>query len=234
MQAEGYRIGVLDEGDATAVTALYAFVHGRTPEGHLAFRRPEEFAALFADPDSLVAVGAWWGTALAAYSLCRRSSVIPYDPQPFLDLIHRAGGSIYLGMGTVVHPSHEGRLLMARLMATRGEELKARNACHVLGLAAIGNLPSIANILRAGAILVGFSRDETAMNYIGYGGLFQPSVNHGAPRMAVAQDDFAAQQELFSQGQVIVAMNRGGSGERYFDFLPLLPETLRITGASAL
>jgi len=224
VQAEGYRIEVLEEGAAAEVAALYAFVRGRAPEGHLALRQPEDFGALFADPDSLVAVGAWWGENLAAYSLCRKSSVIPYDPQPFLTLIRPAGGDVYLGMGTVVHPQHEGRLLMARLMAMRGEALKARGARHVLGLAAIGNLPSIASILRAQAVLVGLSRDETAMNYIGYGGVLQAAVDHGAMPTAISLGDLAAQRGMFSQGQVIVAVNRTASGERYFDFLPLLAE----------
>jgi hypothetical protein len=89
----------------------------------------------------------------------------------------------------------------------------------VIGLAAIDNLSSLANILRSGGLLVAFARDETAMNYVGYAGFLRAQAE--APPRVLACDDFAGQAQLFAEGLVITEMKRSPSGRRNFLFRPM-------------
>jgi len=216
-----YQFSALATEDLDDILGLYATVSASAPEGHLASRSREDFRAVLGDSAEAVAVGARQEGRLAAYSICRRCRAIPYDRAPLLDRIDPLRSRVYLGMGTVVHPRHEGRMLMARLMALRGEALRRLAADHVLGLVAVDNLASIASILRAGALLTGFSRDETAMNYVGYAGIFRELVSDQSAATPVACADLESQRAAVASGSVIRSMRRQRDDQRVFDFVPL-------------
>lgn len=214
---------VLGAADAGSVYALYDLVDRLTPYGFLARRKLADFEGAFADPDSIVAVGVRKEGRLIAYSICRRATRLPYPDNFFLSRIDPAITPLYVGMGTVVLPDFQGHLLMAQMLGLRRRLLVERRVHHMAGLVAIDNLLSIGNLLRAGAALLGFQEDETAMNYIAYGGDMLSRLDRKSISIAVPVGDRAQQAQLFESGHVAFALRPGKMKQRDVLFLPLIP-----------
>jgi len=177
-------------------------------------RTLEDFEEALGSTETTVAVGSWVSGGLVAYSICRRSDRNPYSDVAYLEDIDPANSQLWIGLGTVVHPDFEGRLLMARLLNHRREILAKLNVEHEVGLAAVGNLSSIASIVRAGGILVGLARDENALNYVAYrGNLLNSTQFHGDPA-PVNWTDIDGLQKLFRSGRVATDLERKGERQR--------------------
>jgi hypothetical protein len=164
----------LDEVDA--IFDLYQVARSISPYGYLAVRTKDDYRELFRDPDSVIGAGIKHGGKLIAYSICHRLTVNPYRDNPLLRSVDATTSAIYHGDGTVVHPAYQGRRLSHKLFRQRKEQMAARQIDHMLGLIAIDNMPSIGNALISGAMLIGFTNDETAMNYLAYRGRLQARV----------------------------------------------------------
>ena len=214
---------VLDAADAGSVYALYKLVDRLTPFGFLARRKLADFESAFADPDSMVAVGVREEGRLIAYSICQRATCSPYPDNLFLSRIDPAVTPLYVGMGTVVLPDFQGHRLMAQMLDLRRKLLFERQVHHIAGLVAIDNLLSIGNLLRAGAALLGFHEDETAMNYIAYGGDMLSSLNRKSIIITMPVGDREQQAQLFASGHVAFALRPGKTKQRNMQFLPLIP-----------
>ncbi|MEP7172937.1 MAG: hypothetical protein ABI705_05540 [Aestuariivirga sp.] len=202
---------------------MYDLVNRLTPQGFLARRHLADFEDAFADPDSTVAVGVRNEGRLIAYSICQRAPQSPYPENLFLSKIGPAVSSFYVGMGTVVDPSFQGRLLMAKMLGLRRRLLVERGIHHMAGLVAIDNLLSIGSILRTGAALVGFQADETAMNYIAYGGERLSRLERQSGSVAVPVGATDQQAQMFDSGHVAVELRPGRATQRDLLFLPLIP-----------
>jgi hypothetical protein len=214
---------VLDAADAGSAYALYSLVDRLTPYGFLARRKLADFEGAFADPDSLVAVGVRKEGRLIAYSICRRAMRPPYPGNLFLSRIDPAITPLYVGIGTVVLPDFQGHLLMAQMLGLRRRLLFERRVHHVAGLVAIDNVLSIGNLLRAGAALLGFHEDETAMNYIAYGGDMLSRLDRKSISIAVPVGDRKQQARLFDNGHIAFSLRPGKMKQRDMLFLPLIP-----------
>ena len=213
---------VLDAADASSVFELHSQIGQVTPHGYLAPRQASDFERAFADPCSIAAVGVRKDGQLIAYSICQRAFTLPYPENPHLSKIDLTITPLYVGMGTVVHPDFEGRLLMAQMLGLRRKLLIERRIRHVVGLVAIGNLKSIGNLLRVGAALLGFSEDETAMNYIAYGGEMLSRLDRQTGNIMVSTDDVGRQEGMFNTGHVASGLRPDTKKQREFLFLPLI------------
>ena len=213
---------VLDAADTGSVYALYNLVDRLTPYGFLARRKLADFQSAFADPDSIVAVGVRKEGKLIAYSICRRATCLPYPDNLFLSRIDPAVTPLYVGMGTVVDPDFQGHLLMAQMLDLRRRLLFERRVHHMAGLVAIDNLVSIGNLLHAGAALLGFQKDETAMNYIAYGGNMLSRLDRKSISIALPVGDREQQAQLFDSGHVAFSLQPGRMKQRNMLFLPLI------------
>jgi len=220
IELQEYLIERLNREDVLSVTSLYQRVREAAPFGYLASRDIHQFEQLLAHPESVIAVGARFGGELIAYSLCRLSETNPYDSNPVLDRLFRCGGPIYSGMGTVVSPAHEGKLLMARMLKLRAEMLKERSARNVIGLVDVRNLPSLVSILRSGGILVGYQRDETSLNYVAAGAGVDSGIGiePGNHDRLVDVSNLGEQAGLFADGLVAFEMKRLPDGSRCLRF----------------
>lgn len=216
--SENYCIEELSSADTLTVSELYQSVSESVPYGFLASRNREDFAEALSDPSRVVAVGVRYGRQLVAYSICRYSEKNPYSRHFILDNLFENGGPIYVGMGTVVLPKHEGKLLMARMLKLRADLLKERAARNVVGLVAVENLPSMVSILRANGLFVGFHRDETSLNYVAVGGGEESGIMLGKVNEIATIDDLDSQSQLFSQGLVGHKIERLADGRRNLVF----------------
>ena len=214
---------VLDAADSGSVYALYNVAERLTPYGFLARRELAEFENAFADPDSIIAVGVRKEGRLIAYSICQRAKRLPYPDNFFLSKIDPVVTPLYVGMGTVVHPDFQGRLLMTQMLGLRRKLLVERQVHHMAGLVAIDNLLSIGSLLRAGAALLGFQEDETAMNYIAYGGEMLSRLERQSRSVAVPVGDTEQQSQMFDSSHVAFALRPGRMKQRNLLFLPLIP-----------
>ena len=216
----GYELGNLAQSDAEDIYALYLTAQATAPYGHLAARALADFESELSQPDTVAAIGARHNGQLVAYSICVRIDNPPYPDCLFLRHIDREAEPIYGGMGTVVDPRHEGRLLMARLLDLRRAVLLNRSVRHMVGLVDVTNTASIASILRSGAILVGFANDETSLNYIAYGGKLKELISASFPLQWAPLNDLVAQQRLFADATVAVSLKRSEAGSRELGFAP--------------
>jgi hypothetical protein len=208
-------LGIRDVGE---VYELYSTVQQSTSLGFLAQRTLEDFARMLGDEANAVALGVRDGERLVGYTLCRRSFDHPYPNVVCLRSIDPEGTVFYSGMGTVISPEYHGRFLTQRLFAARQKVLLRRGVQHMVGLVDIGNYASIANILRAGACLAGFARDQTSLNYVAYGGILHRRGGGSAPVLSVDIEDCAAQREQFDAGSVVTSLNRSSRLQRQLGF----------------
>jgi hypothetical protein len=213
-----YEIRTLGPADYPSVHALYAGVMDRTPKGFLALRTCEQFQEALSTPDRTVAVGGYYQGKLIAYSICRMAADNPYPECAFMATIDPRT-PIYVGMGTVVDPAHEGRLLV-RLLSLRIKLLRERGIVNVAGLVAVDNIASIARILRASGYLVGLTPDATGMNFIAYSGEALRQRPHGE-YTRVALNAQSRQEELFAIRQVAFELTSRSSGQRELTFSPI-------------
>ena len=215
-----YELAILTRSDVEDIYALYLAAQAAAPYGHLAVRSLTDFNSELAEADNVAAVGARHKGQLIAYSICAKVDDVLYPDCLFLRHINPAVEPVYAGMGTVVDPRHEGRLLMARLLELRRSVLRSRSVRHMVGLVDVTNIASIASILRSGAFLVGFATDETSLNYIAYGGKLQELVSYSSKMQWTALGDRSAHEEMFAAGNVAKDIKRDGAESRELGFLP--------------
>lgn len=211
-KAEGTRFLRLGPEDASAVLALYSKVYARAPNGHLARRGATAIRRLLSDGSAGLGIGAWSESdeRLKAYSLCKKAEGPTYPGAPILAGL---GTDLWVGHGTVVDQTHEGRFLMARLLTARTAALKSIGAIHSAGLIAIENTASLAAALRAGGRIVGLEHDDNCLNFVCYGG---PLVSGGTfgGEIEVIPNDAARIEQLIESRYIGTALRRKKSGER--------------------
>ena len=219
----------LSSDDIGQIFALYTLAQSATPHGFLATRSKDYFREIIRKPDEVIAIGIRDKERLIAYSICHRVTTNPYSEYSLLSTIKPATCTVYHGDGTVVDPEYLGRRLAMRLFQVRLEEMIARRIDHMISLVAVDNLASIGNSLLAGAILVGFARDETAMNYILYVGTLSDRLNLHATPIEVVGTDQKKLKRLFAEGYAVCGLGRPtsgpgsprDSGARLFRLLPV-------------
>lgn len=219
---------VLTLDDVEEIFALYQQARTTTPYGFVAIRTEDDYRALFSDAESVIATGVRDNGRLIAHSICHRLSRNPYTDNPILGSIDAAKERMYHGDGTSVHTDYQGRMLAKRMFKLRQREIEARRIEHMVGLVAVDNLVSIGNVLHSGTLLVGFARDETAMNYLVYGGRLNARLRTDAMPIDVDWKDHELQRSLFERRHAVCGLARGprrptpGSDRpRQFSFLPI-------------
>jgi hypothetical protein len=222
---------VLDSADAANLYELYKMTDSLTPYGFLARRQLADFEKALVDPNSTVAVGVRKEGRLIAYSICRRATRLPYPGNFFLSRIDPAVTPLYIGMGTVVHPDFQGHLLMTQMLGLRRRLLAERKVLHMAGLVAVDNFLSIGILLRADAALLGFQEDETAMNYIAYGGEMLSRLEPQSDSIAVPVGDMERQAQMFDSGHIAFALRPGKMKQCDILFRPLIPSKT-LTGST--
>jgi hypothetical protein len=205
---EKLSVELLSDLHVESVHRLYSVCAASAPLGFLATRSRVDFDDLLADPENTVAVGAWEGDVLVAYSICHQIRRNPYPNVKILGSLEGGSQTIYQGDGTVVRPGYRGRLLMQRLYQMRRRQLENRKVDHSVGLVSIGNVDSLGNVLIAGGLLVGFADDESGENYVGYAGRLAPGLLDGASPVIVRFGDRDRQRELFDGLSPVRSMAR--------------------------
>ena len=193
--------------DVDEIFALYELLWASTTYGFMAIRTKEDYRALFRQSE-VIATGVRDNGRLIAYSVFHRLTDNPYKDNPILGAIDPGTSKIYHGDGSSVHPDYQGRRLGQRLAQIRGAEMAERQAEHLVGLVAVDNLLSVGNILHAGGLLVGFARDETAMNYIAYGGRLESALKLEHQAVDVGWQDFDKQRALFENRHAAFRLKR--------------------------
>ena len=220
---------LLSSDDLDEISGLHELSRSTTPYGFLAARAKDDFREIFRRPDDVIAAGIRDNGRLVAYSICHRVSKIPYSDNALLSEIEPKTSIVYHGDGTVVHPNYQGRAIAQRIARLRMEQIAARRIDHVLGLIAVDNIASIGNAVLAGALLVGFARDETALNYVAYAGRFRERLRSDALPIIVGWTDHDRQRRLFAERRVVSEFHRrappgipgaGANGDRQFGFRP--------------
>ena len=207
------QIASLQGDEADAVWALYQRVQATTRFGFLAQRQLADFVQIVTGQTPGVAVGAFKNGILLGYSFSR---LLRADT-PLARIFGFDAATAYEGMGSAIDAQINGRLIMARMLALRGQIESGKGGAHVVGLIDTANLASVANVLRSGGVLVGTRRDATSLNYVAYGGVLvqrQPDV---APETEVLVTELEAQRRLFGAGWAANGLRRKGS-EQIFSF----------------
>jgi ribosomal protein S18 acetylase RimI-like enzyme len=202
----------LSADDVDAIFALYEAARTGSPYGHLAIRSKDDYRRLFADPDDVIATGVRDEGRLVAYSMCHRVRDNPYRDNFLLGDVDPGRSVIFHGDGTVVDPAYQGRRLGHRIFRLRERQMAERGIDHMVALVATDNLLSIGNALLSGAMLIGFARDETALNYLVYGGRLSGRVQQGGNPAKVEWRDQPAQERLFAAGHVACGLDRASPG----------------------
>ena len=210
-------IVALGPDHADAVWALYRQVQAVAPHGFLAQRQPADFAQVLAGQTPGVAVGAFVGGQLQGYSFSRLMAA----DHPLSRAFGFASGTAFEGMGSAIAPQISGRLIMARMLALRGQIETTKGGAHVVGLIDTANLASVANVLRSGGVLVGTRRDATSMNYVGYGGVWVQGKRAEGAGTDVPVGDLDAQRHLFAQGWAATGLRRSGE-DHVLAFFPFV------------
>jgi hypothetical protein len=218
MSSSTITVVTLGVRDVDEVYELYSAVQQSTLFGFLAERTLEDFADVLGDEANSVSIGVRDGERLVGYTLCRRSFDHPYPDVVCLRSIDPESTVLYSGMGTVIHPELHGRFLTQRLFAARQQVCLRRGVQHMVGLVDVGNFASIANILRAGACLAGFARDQTSLNYIAYGGMLHRRAEEGGPVLSVDMADHVTQRARFDAGLAVTSLNRSSRLQRQLGF----------------
>jgi GNAT superfamily N-acetyltransferase len=221
---------LLSFGDVDELFALYELARSVTPYGFLAIRSKDHFREIFREPENVIGTGLRDNGRLVGYSICHRVATNPYPESALLSVIQPKRDILFQGDGWVVHPDYQGRRLGRRLFELRSQQMNERQVDHMLGLAAIDNVSSISSALHAGALLVGFARDETALNYIVYAGRLCKRLIPNVPPIMISHSDHNEQNRLFGQRHAICDVGRpsrfalGASrddAEFQFYFLPV-------------
>jgi hypothetical protein len=192
----------LGPDDVEEVFALHSLCLSLSPHGYLTPRTRYDYEALLSDSENVFCTGFRNNGRLVAHSTCHRVTSNPYWENPVLAAIDPATRSSFQGDGTVVHPDHRKRRLASQLLRRRHEEMAAHGIDQIFYLIAIDNFASI-NLLFPGVLLVGFMPDETAMNYIVYGGKLRANVHADEQAVMVDWRDHARQQQLFEERCVV-------------------------------
>jgi GNAT superfamily N-acetyltransferase len=229
-KARSFQTVLLSSDDVDEVFALYQLARSVTPHGFLAIRTKDDYRKIFQNPKHMVGLGIKDADRLIAYSVCHRIIANPHVNNPILSSIDATLRTVYHGDGHVIHPGYQGRGIGRQLLQFRSRQLADRGVQHYLALVAVDNLPSIGNIRNAGSMLVGFARDETALNYIVYSGCVRERVMTNALPVLVSYRDRNQQNRLFAQRHVICDVSHpagfelGASrddSEIQFHFLPV-------------
>lgn len=199
---------LLSSDDIDDIFSLYGICRADTPYGFLAVRTIDDFRELFRNPTDVIGTGMRDNGKLIAYSICHRVATNPYPDNPLLSAIEPQTDIVYHGDGTVVHPAYQGRILARRVVRLRRQQIADRRIAHVLGLIAVDNIVSIGNAVLAGALLVGFARDETSLNYIGYAGSLRDRLRKDVMPLTVRRDDHERQQHLFTKRNVVCGLSQ--------------------------
>jgi hypothetical protein len=214
---------LLTHDDVGEIFALYELSRTSTSYGFLAIRNEDDYRVLFEHAERVVATGVRDNGRLIAHSICHRLMRNPYEQNAILSSIDASRERMFHGDGTSVHPDYQGRRLAQRLFKLRQREIETNRIEHMVGLVAVDNLVSIGNVLHAGALLVGFVRDETAMNYLVYAGRLQANLTMGSPPLEVDWQDHETHASLFERRHAVCGLARAvAEGEgRKFHFLPM-------------
>ncbi len=200
---------LLSPDDVDDVYGLYELSRSISPYGHLAVRTKDDYRELFREPGNVIGTGIRDNGQLVAHSICHRLTANPYRDNPVLAAIDPATSTVFHGDGTVVHPDYQGRHISQRIFRLRVEQMAERRIEHFVALIAIDNIVSIGNALLSGAILVGFRRDETAMNFVVYSGRLAQQV----PRQCTASSGRSHERKPSSSSEgaagCCCAFNRG-------------------------
>jgi GNAT superfamily N-acetyltransferase len=217
--------------DVDEIFALYELARSVTPYGFLANRSKNDYRRILHIPEDIIGLGIKDGDRLIAYSIWHRIAANPYPQNLVLSAIDVTAATVFHSGGSAVHPEYQGRGLGRRLFEIRLQQMKERRIDHCLGLSAVENLPSIRSVLRAGSLIVGFARDETALNYIVYTGHLRERLMSDVPPVTVSSMDHNQQDQLFAQRHAICglshpgvsepASSQHGGGECQFRFLPV-------------
>lgn len=220
----------LSAADVDAIFELYLAARSSSPYGHLAIRSKEDYHRLFREPDDVIATGIKDQGRLIAYSICHRLKENPYQGNLLLADIDPAASTMFHGDGTFVAPAYQGRQLGHRIFRLREQQMAEHQIDHMVALAATDNLTSIGIALLSGAILVGFARDATALNYIIYGGRLRSNLQSDAAPVKIDWQDLEGQKRLFAKHNVICQLDRPASAalrdksqDRSFVFRPWHP-----------
>ena len=211
-------------GDVEEILVLYEIAKSVAPFGFMATRSKEEYLELFAH--GAIGVGLRDAGRLISYAIAHRLDHNPYPDVPLLSGIDPAVQQVYHGHGWTVHPQYRNRGLGQQLFEIRFQRMAEMKVDHFFGLAAVDNLSSVGGVLRAGAIVVGFAADETAMNYIVYWGHLRERLRRDLPPIAVDPGDHKEQERLFMLRHAGCRLLRPSSGERQasaelrIEFLP--------------
>jgi hypothetical protein len=224
-----FEVTALSASDVDDIYALYALTRSTTPHGFLALRTKHDFHNIFTNPQDSIGTGIRHQGQLIAYSICHRLTRNPYPISPVLSLIDATTSRVYHGDGTVVDPAFQGRTLARRISRLRRQQIRERHIDHLFGLIAVDNIVSIGNAMLAGALLSGFLRDETALNYIAYAGRFCDKLRTDAASVTVGLKNQEQQRRLFTEGKVACNLIQSSSlgpsasmtgGERLLAFVP--------------
>jgi GNAT superfamily N-acetyltransferase len=147
---------------------------------------------------------------------------------------------VYHGAGIVVHPDFQRLGIGTRLLQLRSQQLSERRVDHCFGLTAVDNLRSIASQLRAGCLLAGFARDQTAMNYVVYWSRHLQGLTTDAAPALVPVTERRLQRRLFQQRHVICGLSQTArepnvpcaGANHQFEFLPFNPPRADKTGSN--
>lgn len=215
-EAGSLTLARIERAHAAEMWALHNFARRRAPHGFLAVRKREELEGIVTGDVPGVAVGAYVNNRLVGYSLSRRLS----EDKPLTAAMRFQDENAYMGLGTAILPEWTGRILMARLLRLRGAyEIEAGGA-HVVGLIDVRNLASVANALRAGAVLVGSLRDATSLNWVAYSGRWFDQGVTRSGRAFAALHDIELQGRLFSRDWGAVGLQARPDRRLLFARLP--------------
>jgi hypothetical protein len=229
-EANRLQVVLLSLNDVDEIFSLYRLCRVATPYGFLAIRSENDFREIFRNPENVIGTGIRDDGRLIAYSICHRIATNPYPDNPVLSAIEFQTATVYHGDGTAVHPDYHGRMLARRIARLRRQQIADRRVDHVLGLIAVDNIMSIGNVVLAGVLLVGFARDETALNYIAYSGSFRDKLGTDRVPLIVRWNDQEQQQRLFAQQYVVCDLTQpravdhsvaDSMDERQFTFRPM-------------
>lgn len=206
----------LGPDDASALWSLHSYARSHAPSGFLAARKRETLEGIVRGELPGVAVGAYMGDHLVGYSVSRRLR----SDEPLTTAMRFPTNSAFVGLGTTVHPEWTGRMLMPRLLQLRGAcEIEA-GAMHVVGLIDVRNIASVANVLRAGAVLVGTLRDTTSLNWVAYAGKWFDASMQSSNHMITSVDDLEKQKLLFARSWGGVGLYARPKRQLVFNKLP--------------
>jgi GNAT superfamily N-acetyltransferase len=197
--ADGFEVVSLSSDDIEEVFALYRMCRAVTPYGFMADRTKNYYRNIFRRPGDMIGMGLRDGERLVAYSICHRLCKKAYTDCILLSAIDPKTSLVYHGAGYVVHPDYHGRGIGTKMFQLRFQQMAQRQVDHFFGLTAIDNLRSISSVLQAGSLLVGFARDETALNYVVYWGHLCGRLTTKVPPIMVNNKDVKQQKLLFSQ-----------------------------------